>query len=59
MNERVKFAAAMLEAEERFAELCERFGSSSKQGYEWNERYDADGCRRWLIAREHLAARTL
>jgi hypothetical protein len=31
-DERVKFVAAMLEAEESFLELCERFGISSKQG---------------------------
>ena len=58
MNERVEFAAAMLEAEERFAELCERLGSSRKQGFEWKERYEADGWRCWSI-REHLASRTL
>jgi hypothetical protein len=33
MNERVKFVAAMLEAEESFLELCERFGISRRQGY--------------------------
>ena len=33
MDERVKFMAAMLEAEESFLELCERFGISRKQGY--------------------------
>jgi hypothetical protein len=30
MNERVKFVAAMLEAEETFGEICERFGISRK-----------------------------
>jgi transposase InsO family protein len=43
MNERVKFVAAMLEAEESFGELCERFGISRKQGYKWKERYEAGG----------------
>ena len=37
MNERVKFVAAMLEAEESFGELRERFGISRKQGYKWRE----------------------
>jgi hypothetical protein len=32
MNEREKFVAAMLQAEEPFVELCERFGISRKQG---------------------------
>ena len=31
MNERVKFVAALLEAEETFLEPCERFGISRKQ----------------------------
>src|SRR5687767_7153628 len=43
MNERVKFVAAMLEAEESFLELCERFGISRKQGYKWKERYELGG----------------
>ncbi|HEY3496606.1 MAG TPA: helix-turn-helix domain-containing protein [Polyangiaceae bacterium] len=43
MNERVKFIAAMLEAEESFLELCERFGISRKQGYKWKQRYEAGG----------------
>lgn len=43
MNERVKFVAAMLEAEETFGELCERFGISRKQGYKWKERYEEGG----------------
>ena len=33
MNERVKFVAAMLGAEETSVELCERFGISRKQGH--------------------------
>jgi transposase InsO family protein len=43
MNERVKFVAAILQAEESFAELCERFGISRKQGYKWKERYEVGG----------------
>jgi len=43
MNERVKFIAAMLEAEESFLELCERFGISRKQGYKWKQRYETGG----------------
>ena len=43
MNERVKFIAAMLEAEELFLELCERFGISRKQGYKWKQRYETGG----------------
>jgi hypothetical protein len=40
MNERAKFVDAMLEAEESFAEVCERFGIGRKQGYESEERYE-------------------
>jgi transposase InsO family protein len=43
MDERVKFVAAMLEAEESFSNLCERFGVSRKQGYKWKQRYEAGG----------------
>jgi putative transposase len=43
MNERLRFVAAMLEAEESFGELCERFGVSRKQGYKWKERYETGG----------------
>jgi len=43
MDERVKFVAAMLEGDETFVELCERFGISRKQGYKWKERYDQGG----------------
>jgi transposase InsO family protein len=43
MNERVRFVAAMLEGEETFVELCERFGISRKQGYKWKERYEGGG----------------
>ena len=54
MNERVKFVAAMLEGEESFGELCERFGISMKQGYEWRERYEA-----WRRLRRTRAGRRL
>ena len=43
LNERVRFIAAMLEAEESFSELCERFEISRKQGYKWRARYEAGG----------------
>ena len=43
MDERVKFVAAMLEGDETFVELCERFGISRKQGYKWKQRYDQGG----------------
>ncbi|HWA76894.1 MAG TPA: IS481 family transposase [Polyangiaceae bacterium] len=43
MNERVRFVAAMLEGDESFTELCERFGISRKQGYQWKERYEYGG----------------
>jgi transposase InsO family protein len=43
MNERVKFIAAFLEADETFVELCERFGISRKQGYKWRDRYESGG----------------
>jgi hypothetical protein len=43
MNERIKFIAAFLEGNENFAELCERFGISRKQGYKWRERYESGG----------------
>jgi len=33
----------MLEAEESFTELCERFEIGRKQGYKWKERYEAGG----------------
>ena len=35
--------AAFLDGEENFSELCERFGISRKQGYEWRERYEGGG----------------
>ncbi|MEI9947965.1 MAG: helix-turn-helix domain-containing protein [Pseudomonadota bacterium] len=43
LNERVRFIAAMLEAEESFSELCERFEISRKQGYKWKTRYETGG----------------
>jgi transposase InsO family protein len=43
VNERVKFIAAVLEGNENFSELCERFGISRKQGYKWRERYEGGG----------------
>jgi putative transposase len=43
VNERVKFVAALLERNENFSEICERFGISRKQGYKWRERYESGG----------------
>jgi hypothetical protein len=43
MNERVRFIAAYLEANGSFVELCEDFGISRKQGYEWRQRHEAGG----------------
>jgi transposase-like protein len=43
MNERVKFVAAILQAEESFSEICGRFGISRKQGYKWKQRYEVGG----------------
>ena len=43
MSERVKWVAAMLEAEETLGEICERFGISRKQGCTWKERYEKGG----------------
>lgn len=43
LNERVKFVAALLEGNENFTEICERFGISRKQGYKWRERYESGG----------------
>lgn len=43
MNERVKFIADYLQAEETFSELCELYGISRKTGYKWVERYHAGG----------------
>jgi hypothetical protein len=35
MGERVEFIAAVLEGDETFVELYERFGISRKQGFKW------------------------
>lgn len=43
MNERIKFIARYLEAEDSFTELCSRFGISRKTGYKWVERYEDEG----------------
>ncbi|NIM21253.1 MAG: helix-turn-helix domain-containing protein, partial [Candidatus Latescibacteria bacterium] len=43
MNERVKFIARYLEADEPFSSLCEDFGVSRKTGYKWVERYELEG----------------
>jgi transposase-like protein len=47
MNERVKFVAATLGADETFVELCQRFGISRKQGYKWKNSTSAEGLKRW------------
>ena len=43
----------MLEAEESFSELCERFEISRKQGYKRRARYEAGGLKRWRTSPEH------
>jgi len=43
MNERLKFIAAYLEAEEPFSSLCGDFGVSRKTGYKWIKRYEWEG----------------
>jgi transposase-like protein len=43
MSERVKFIAAYLEHDARFADLCLDFGISRKTGYKWVRRYEAEG----------------
>jgi len=45
MNERIKFIAAHLDAEQPFTALCERFGISRKTGYKWVERYESGGVK--------------
>jgi hypothetical protein len=47
MNERVKFVAAMLAADETFLELFDRFVISGKQRYEWKERYERGTASGW------------
>ena len=47
MDERVRFIAAVAEAEENrsesFAAVCRRFGISRRAGYKWVRRYERDG----------------
>src|SRR5580692_9157098 len=47
MDERVRFIAAVAEAEdnrsESFASVCRRFGISRRAGYKWVKRYERDG----------------
>jgi len=43
MNERIKFIAKYLEAEDSFTELCRGYGISRKTGYKWVERYESGG----------------
>ncbi len=47
MDERVRFIAAVAEAEENrsesFAAVCRRFGISRRAGYKWIKRYERDG----------------
>ena len=47
MDQRVRFIAAVAEAEEShgesFAAVCRRFGISRRIGYKWVERYDVGG----------------
>jgi transposase InsO family protein len=43
VDERVRFIAALREAEEPFAVICERFEISRKTGYKWLARYEEGG----------------
>src|SRR5215469_18804163 len=47
MDERVRFIAAVAEAEENrsesFASVCRRFGISRRAGYKWIKRYEHGG----------------
>jgi helix-turn-helix protein len=43
MEEKTRFIAAVLTAEESIAELCAEFGISRKTGYKWLARYQAGG----------------
>jgi putative transposase len=47
MDQRVRFIAAVAEAEEQrsesFASVCRRFGVSRRVGYKWVERYNVEG----------------
>ncbi len=42
-EERLKFIAEVLRAEETMTNLCRSFGISRKTGYKWQERYHAGG----------------
>jgi hypothetical protein len=60
MNEGVKFVAAMLEAEERFAELCEHFGSAENKGTSGSSSTSRVACKRWWTNHgRRTATRTL
>jgi putative transposase len=43
VDERVRFIAALQEADEPFAVICERFEISRKTGYKWLARYEQGG----------------
>ena len=43
VDERVRFIAALREAEEPFAVICKRFEISRKTGYKWLARYEESG----------------
>ncbi len=43
MDEKTRFIAAVLAAEESMTELCAEFGISRKTGYKWLQRYRARG----------------
>jgi putative transposase len=47
MDQRVRFIAAVAEAEENrsesFSSVCRRFGVSRRVGYKWVDRYEAEG----------------
>ena len=43
MEEKTRFIAAVLTAEESMTELCAEFGISRKTGYKWLARYQEGG----------------
>ena len=43
MDEKLRFVAAALAAEQSMTELCESFGVSRKTGYKWVARYQRRG----------------
>jgi hypothetical protein len=47
MNERVKFVAAMLGADEPSVELCERFGISGNRGINGKNATSGEGLKGW------------